>query len=210
MNRIFFISDCHFDHEAILQYDKRPFKTIEEMRNTMIQRWNQSVNKADTVYILGDFTWSSNPDEIVDLLNRLNGNKLLIKGNHDRRTSANKVKNAFGQYIKEIDSIQVNGRKIVLSHYPIASWKQMQRKNPEENAILLYGHVHLSDEFLLFEQYLDRLREMKRVPIQAYNVGAMCPWMDYQPRTLDEIVERYSKMKDYLFEEEYSVKGIFK
>lgn len=196
MPKTFFISDTHFGHENVIKYDNRPFASLEEMEEEMIKRWNSAVGKGDNVYILGDFCWTSKPELIVGLLKRLNGNKMLIKGNHDRGLDDKKVKNAFGQYIKETDKICINGKNIVMSHYPIASWKKMQRRNPEENSILLYGHVHMSDEFKLFEKYLDMLREMKQIPIRAYNVGSMCLWMDYQPRTLEEIMERYETMKN--------------
>lgn len=196
MAKTFFISDTHFRHANVIKFDNRPFSNIEEMEEEMIERWNNTVGKNDNVYILGDLCWSSKPDEIVGLLKRLNGNKMLIKGNHDRGTKNADVKNAFGQYIKETDKICIDGKNIVMSHYPIASWRNMQRRNLDESSILLYGHVHMSDEFKLFEEYLDKLRDKKRIPIRAYNVGAMCPWMDYQPRTLEEIMERYEVMKN--------------
>ena len=195
MGRTLFISDLHFGHGNIIKFDGRPFETLEEMEETLIENWNKAVNKGDTVYILGDFHWSRKPEEVLAILKRLNGDKRLIKGNHDQFIHDKKIKNVFGCYIKDTDLIHVNGKNIVMSHYPIASWKKMQRRDPEENAVLLYGHVHMSDEFRLFEQYLEQLREMKGVPIYAFNTGAMTPWMDFTPRTLEQICDRYERMK---------------
>lgn len=196
MSKTFFISDLHFNHKRVIEYDKRPFNDIEDMEEQLIKRWNAAVKPGDCVYILGDLNWSRKPADIVNLLKKLNGDKKLIKGNHDQCTHSTQVKNAFGCYIKELDMIDVDGRNVVLCHYPIASWKQMQRRNPDENAILLYGHVHMTNEYYLFEQYLKMLRNMKGINFEAYNVGAACPWIDYTPRTIEEIRERYNSMKD--------------
>lgn len=53
----YYISDTHFGHKNVIRYDNRPFDSIEEMDEAMIQLWNETVNDADAVYILGDFSW---------------------------------------------------------------------------------------------------------------------------------------------------------
>lgn len=193
MGRILFISDLHINHENIIRFDKRPFRDKEHMFYSLIARWNNAVNPDDTVYILGDFIWDKDPHVALSIIKKLNGDKRLIKGNHDRCLHNSKVKNAFGQYVKDMDEIKVNGRNVVMCHYPIASWKHMQGI-PEYSTILLYGHVHMTQEFDMYEEYLDVLHN-KGIPALAYNVGAACPWMDYQPRTLEEIIERYNDYK---------------
>lgn len=193
MSETFFISDLHFNHENIITFDHRPFRDHTHMYYSLIARWNNVVGPNDTVYILGDFHWSGEPKEVLKVLNKLNGNKRLIKGNHDRYTQSPLVKNAFAQYIKDYDEIEVDGRRVVLSHYPIASWKHM-RGDGNAATIHLYGHVHMTDEFYLYEEYLDILHK-KGIAAMAYNVGAMTPWMGYQPRTLDEIIQGYNLVK---------------
>lgn len=190
MGRILFISDLHFNHKNIIEFDKRPYANVDEMNESLIKKWNNAVNPDDIVYILGDFSWDKKPEQIVSLLKKINGDKKLIKGNHDRCSDISTVKNAYGHYIKDMDVINVNGRRIVMCHYPIASWRYMQYKN-DSHSILLYGHVHMTKEFYIYEQHLETLRE-NGVPALAYNVGASCPWMNHQPRTLEEIVERYN------------------
>lgn len=81
--RNFYISDTHLGHSGIIRYDNRPFMNVDEMDETIIQRWNDVVSDADTVYVLGDFSWYKE-DKTLEILNRLSGRKVLIKGNHDR------------------------------------------------------------------------------------------------------------------------------
>ena len=56
---IFFTSDTHFNHKAIISYCSRPFESVEEMNDRLIDNWNQVVKPSDTVYHLGDFDISS-------------------------------------------------------------------------------------------------------------------------------------------------------
>ena len=176
----FYISDMHFGHANVLRFDNRPWKTVEEMEEELVRRWNAAVGKGDTVYILGDFCWQKEP-EWIRILNRLNGGKVLIVGNHDIHGSAT-LRKMF-QDVKEYKEIKDNGRFVVLSHYPIPCFK-----NHFYGAYHLYGHVHITFEHDLMEDTKRRLIEDHGVQCQMYNVGCMMPYMDYTPRTLDEIV----------------------
>lgn len=82
--KIFFTSDLHFGHENVLRFDNRPFETVEEMDDELIKRWNDKVGKGDLVYVLGDLIWKTATNEAVQIIKRLNGQIILIKGNHDR------------------------------------------------------------------------------------------------------------------------------
>lgn len=184
MNR--YISDLHFGHKNIIAFDNRPFKTIEEMDEELIRRWNAVVTKEDHVYILGDFCWQKEP-RWIELLERLNGQKTLIQGNHD--ITPQKSKKYFAD-IKEYKVVDDNGRKVVLSHYPIPCYR-----NHYYGWYHLYGHVHTSFEWNMMEHNRYLMEELYSVPCEMYNVGALLPYMDYAPRTLDEIIEGYKKMK---------------
>lgn len=81
----FFISDTHFSHKGIVTFEHegkplRPFKTVEEMDETLVNNWNSVVNAGDTVYHLGDVVINR---RALPILNLLHGRKVLIKGNHD-------------------------------------------------------------------------------------------------------------------------------
>ena len=82
--KIFFTSDLHFGHENVLRFDNRPFETVDEMDDELIKRWNDKVAKGDLVYVLGDLIWKTATNEAVQIIKRLNGQIVLIKGNHDR------------------------------------------------------------------------------------------------------------------------------
>ncbi len=92
MKNIWFISDTHFNHANIIKYCNRPYKDVQEMNNSIIQRWNSCVERDDIVWFLGDFVFFKKSDlEQQDYVKRivhsLNGNIYFLMGNHDRRIS---------------------------------------------------------------------------------------------------------------------------
>lgn len=184
----FYISDLHIDHANCLHFDNRPFKNIDEMREEIIKRWNSVVSDQDTVYILGDFHWGKEP-AWIEVLERLNGQKVLIKGNHD--IDPQKSKRFFSD-IKDYKVVDDGGRKVVLSHFPIPCYR-----NHFYGWYHLYGHVHTSFEFNMMEHDRYLMEKLYTKPCEMYNVGCMLPYMDYTPRTLDQIIEGYKAWKEY-------------
>ena len=138
---IFYISDTHFGHKNILKYDNRPYFTVAEMDADLIKRWNNAVKPTDTVYHLGDFSWLK-PAEESEILQQLNGTKILIRGNHDYKPTAEWAE------VLLFAEIVDNGRHVILSHFPIASYKNMTHGYYHR-----YGHVHNSFEDGLFDAY---------------------------------------------------------
>ena len=186
--RKLYISDWHYNHNNILYFDNRPFKTIAEHDAELIRRWNAAVNPCDTVYVLGDMFWC-NMTAAIEVLKQLNGNIILIKGNHDRCHDARLLK----CFAKVCDYLEIEDGEdhIVLSHYPIPCFK-----NHFYDWLHFYGHVHTSFEhnMMLHNRYL--FEELYTKPCKMYNVGAMLPYMDYTPRTKEEILaegEKYYK-----------------
>jgi len=78
---IWFTSDTHFYHKNIIKFTNRPWNTVEEMNNALINNWNEVVKPNDTVFHLGDFAFTSNGNW-KKLINELNGKIYLILGNH--------------------------------------------------------------------------------------------------------------------------------
>lgn len=181
-----YISDTHFGHANCLHFDARPFRDVTHQEEEMIERWNRAVNAEDHVYILGDFCWQKE-DEWARLLNLLNGQKTLILGNHD--VTPCKTRRFFAD-VKEMKTIEDNGRKVVLCHYPSPCYK-----NHFYGWYHLYGHVHTSFEWNMMEHHRYLCEELYTRPCEMYNVGAMLPYMNYTPRTLDEIITGYKEMK---------------
>jgi calcineurin-like phosphoesterase family protein len=106
------------------------------MNEAMIKEWNARVEPADLVYILGDVAFMSGSDA-GRMVNRLNGDKILVEGNHDRKTLMDATfRGAFKEVHKYLE-ITHNGTKVCMFHYPIQEWNQMHR-----GAVHLYGHLH--------------------------------------------------------------------
>jgi len=81
---IFFTADLHLKHENIIRLCDRPFGSIDEHDEVLLQNWNAVVSRRDEVYVLGDFEYHDNAEETSKVLRRLNGKKHLILGNPDR------------------------------------------------------------------------------------------------------------------------------
>lgn len=181
MGRNLYIADWHYGHKNILKYDNRPFFTVSEMNQSLVQRWNEEVNPDDTVYILGDMFWCK-VEEAVPVLQSLAGNKILVKGNHDY-CSEPAFKQCFTQIANYLE-IKDGDRNVVLCHYPIPCFK-----NHFYGWYHLYGHVHSSFEWNMMEHTKREMTDLYGAPCLMFNVGAMMPYMDYTPRTLDKIAE---------------------
>ena len=196
----YYIADCHFGHKNILLFDNRPFGDLAQMEEVMTMLWNATVRKGDTVYILGDFCWGK-ADEWMRIIRQLNGTKVLITGNHDLSSYPAELKNQFADIapFKEIvDNGKDNsGRKVLLSHYPMPFYKRANN----EKYFMLCGHVHNTAENAILERLIQELRNNNHIFScahaancgQIYNVGCMMPWMEYTPRTLDEIITRWDR-----------------
>lgn len=194
----FYIADCHFGHKNILRFDNRPFADLHQMEEIMVMLWNATVRKGDTVYILGDFCWDK-ADEWLRIIRQLNGIKVLITGNHDLTSFPAELKNQFAditEYKEIVDHGRDNSdRKVLLSHYPMPFYKRANN----DKYYMLCGHVHNTAENQILEQLIQEFRSNSASYSSAhtancgqiYNVGCMMPWMEYTPRTLDEIITRW-------------------
>ncbi|MBQ3264908.1 MAG: metallophosphoesterase family protein [Ruminococcus sp.] len=187
--KTFFISDLHFGHQNCLKFDSRPFDTIEEHDEELIRRWNSVVTDEDEVWVLGDVSWIK-PADTAALLHRLCGRKRLIVGNHDKRLLKNE---AFCRCFEEIvpyKEIKIEkGLGVVLCHYPVPCFNHRFK-----GWLHLYGHVHMSGEWDMTEDMRKRF-EAKGQRCEMINVGCMLPYMDYMPRTLEEIREGYDAFR---------------
>ncbi len=130
---IYFTADPHFCHKAILDFEKRPFQSIEDMNEEIIKNWNDSITNKDEVYIIGDLSFGSR-EETINILKRLQGKKYLICGNHDRKMKG--IEKYF-VWIKDYYKLRYNKQHYILFHYPIYSWD-----GKEKGYIHLHGHTH--------------------------------------------------------------------
>lgn len=135
--KFFAIADMHFGHEAIIRYCNRPYKTVQEMDEDIIKKWNETVSNKDTVLVLGDVCLGSK-EYAKSIISRLNGKKILIMGNHD---------NWSEQFYRDAGFHTVSRFPILwndfylLSHAPL----QLSETTPYYN---IYGHVHNDSKFI--------------------------------------------------------------
>lgn len=148
------------------------------MDSNLISNWNAKVNQNDTIYHLGDFCFS---DEHIgqSILDRLNGKKHLIIGNHDKVGTRLRGWESISHY-KEVS---IDGQFIILCHYAMRVWNKSHH-----GAIQLYGHSH------------------GNLPgtNQSLDVGVDC-W-DYSPITLTEIKRKLKTLPEYKNEDHHGRK----
>jgi calcineurin-like phosphoesterase family protein len=189
MTNTFFISDTHFGHTNAWQKFKRedgtplrPFKSTEEMDETMINNWNSVVGPKDRVYHLGDFCMAR---KNLSVFQRLQGRICLVLGNHDPWKRAD-----YDKYAPNIDVFQ--GAKMlpklgwVCTHIPVYG-DMLGHPRGDENArwvCNIHGHLHYK-----------KVMEPEMFPYRAglpderyFNVSVEC--IDYTPIAIEELKKR--------------------
>ncbi len=127
-----FTSDLHLGHANIIKYSNRPFSGVEEMDSTLITNWNTKIQQYDHVWFLGDFCFAD-LEKGQSYLDRLNGVKHLIRGNHDKTG----VQLKGWASIDDMVEIKVNKQWITLCHYAMRVWNKSHHGTWH-----LYGHSH--------------------------------------------------------------------
>lgn len=191
MGNTFFISDLHISHKNVLEYDQRPFRTIEENDAEIMRRWNEKVDDDDDVYILGDISWRKNEDTVA-YYKQLRGKKHLIVGNHDKKMI--KDANVARLFVEILDYKEFHfdyGIDIVLCHYPIPCFK-----NHFHGWLHFYGHVHNSFESDMIEKFRREMEEERHHACRMFNVGCMMPYINYTPMSWEEIIRGYNEWSD--------------
>jgi len=133
--KIFFTSDTHFFHTNIIRYCKRPYRSTEEMNESLINNWNSVVPPDGIVFHLGDFCFAGS-DKVKELTSKLNGKIILIKGNHDH---ISRTMERFFEHVSYEMSIEIDKHKLYLNHYPFLTYAGIYNSRP---TIQLFGHVH--------------------------------------------------------------------
>ena len=162
MNKIWFISDTHFNHANIIKYCNRPFKDVDEMNQTIIHNWNSVVSDEATVFFLGDFVLGKYED-FANFTKMLKGHKHFIIGNHEHISKEKILLAGFESVYKKL-LLKYEDKNLVLTHYP---------QEVENGEICIYGHVH------------DKPVQLKS---KSFCVCAEC--IGYTPIEIDEILRR--------------------
>jgi calcineurin-like phosphoesterase family protein len=168
MSIVRFIADLHLSHQNMAT--RRGFSTIEEHDEHVIAKWNSVVNKRDVTYILGDITMEKSAP--YPLLDRLNGIKHIVLGNHDRRQDTKKL----FDYAESVGGmLQYKG--IFLTHCPIHS-------DELNYGIVKNIHGHIHDKVVM------KMLDGWEVPDERY-FCVSCEQVDYLPKSLKELgIER--------------------
>ncbi len=127
---ILFTADQHYNHNRIRNYCQRPFASVQEMNQTLIDNHNSVVKQEDTIYMLGDFGFGN----LEPILKRLNGKKVLLVGSHDKDTL--KYKQYFDN-IQHMITLKEKWGTITLCHYALRTWPKSHY-----NSWHIFGHSH--------------------------------------------------------------------
>jgi calcineurin-like phosphoesterase family protein len=177
MPSVFLVSDTHFGHAGVCRFTHpddatvklRPWDNADEMDEEMIRRWNDRVRPTDKVYHLGDVVINR---KALKTLHRLNGDKVLIRGNHDIFPDVE-----YREYFRELRAYHVmNG--MILSHIPI---------HPESLGrfgVNIHGHLHAS--------------RVKMEPVGKYGIPVIDPryhcvcveQTDFAPILFEDVIKR--------------------
>ena len=144
-SKIFFTSDSHFFHDNIIKFCNRPFNNVEEMNQIMVDNWNNKVPHDGLVFHLGDFAWGGY-NKFKEVREKLNGEIILIKGNHDEKNGPNSREaelSIFKGVLRQA-KLLIENRQIYVNHVPFLCYGGTYR---DKNAIVyqLFGHVHISN-----------------------------------------------------------------
>ena len=175
-NMVYFTSDLHLGHAAVIGLSHRPFSDVEEMNETLIKNWNKTVMPDDDVYILGDLIFrAEQPPEYF--LKRLRGKKHLIFGNHDEFW-IDKVNLAdyfvdWGNYAV----VNTGNGKATVCHFPMLHG---------DGKYLIHGHLHnrTTEWYWEFYKTFDR----------ALNAGVDIN--DFRPVTIAQLIENNKRFKE--------------
>jgi len=179
MPTTFLVSDTHFGHTGVCRFMRRdgvtklrPWDDADEMNEAMVKAWNERVRPSDKVYHLGDVVINR---KYLNILHRLNGDKVLIKGNHD----IFKLED-YTQYFRDIRGYHVlNG--MILSHIPI-----------HEESISRFGtniHGHLHERRVMTKIRWGNTKEFDEIVDPRYHCVCV-EQTNWAPISLEEVVKR--------------------
>ncbi len=184
MSNSFFTSDLHFNHFGVIGYCNRPWPTVPEMNEGLIANWNSVVGPRDRIFVMGDFHLGGNKN-LKEIVSRLNGHKILFRGNHD--APAKLMVEAGFDRIEENEVIKLpDGTKVFGSHFPyyptlddraaaIIAGVEMDTRylhkriwRRDQDMWLIHGHVHQA--WQVFDRQLNvgvDVWDYKPVPVET-------------------------------------------
>jgi calcineurin-like phosphoesterase family protein len=185
MENRWFTSDEHYGHKSVIAFCNRPFSNTLEMREELIKRHNEIVNKGDLVFHLGDMFWYSTPTpEALGIVSRLKGQHFYILGNHEEALERSPELRSRFTWVKERVTLhRPNGYpNIVLDHYAGRVWNGSHKGSWQ-----LYGHSHNQLSKSAAGQTAEESPLSMDVGVDTHN---------YYPYHIDEINKLFQIKKD--------------
>lgn len=139
MQDLYFTSDVHFGHANIIKYSNRPFASVDDMNEQLVDRWNKTVKKHDIVWSLGDFAFLPF-ERTKEILGRLNGQIHMVLGNHCQKIQQNRkelVNLGLVKEVRDYKELSWDKQRMCLFHYPQRAWN-----GSHYGSWQLFGHVH--------------------------------------------------------------------
>lgn len=124
----FFTADEHYGHANSIKHNARPFSNVNEMNEELVCRHNEVVNQKDVTIHTGDFAWANNVKQAQEIIKRLNGNHIFLRGSHDRW---------MNKMFHEIWERRIGKIYVVACHYCLRTWPRSHY-----NSWHVYGHSH--------------------------------------------------------------------
>lgn len=184
---IFFTSDLHLGHENSIRFTDRPFETVEQMNNVLIENINETVGERDELWVLGDFAFKIDMQQVRELRKRIKCRHLhLVKGNHDKDYSQETV----FETVQDYKQLKTDYGVFILFHYPILEWNRAHY-----GAVHLHGHIHSTGDYNaenLQKKFADRFTykhssKIKDLELRIYDVGVDAN--DYRPVSLEKLAQ---------------------
>ena len=181
MGKIYLTSDLHFGHDREFVWKVRGYKSVEEMNEEQVRKWNEIIFEEDDVYVLGDLMLGDTSN--IEYLKRLNGKIHIVLGNHD---TANREK-MYRELPNVVEVAEVGIRlkykkyHFIMTHYPMMTGN-LEKESLKQMSLNLYGHTHQASNF-----YND-MPFLYHVGVDSHNG---------YPVLLDDIIEEmYAKVKE--------------
>lgn len=171
MSNVRFIADLHFGHKNMAI--KRGFANEEEHDEYIISQWNKAVHKKDLVYILGDISMETKTH--YNKLDKLNGKKIVVLGNHDMKGHVRELLNHVESVAGMIRYNQKGFPKSFITHCPIHPSELEYRVGYN-----IHGHLH-ENNVLLEDSSKD----------ERY-ICVSCEHVNYQPKLFKELIKKES------------------
>lgn len=179
----YFTADPHYAHEGVIEFCKRPFASIQDHDDCLIEETNAVVGRDDELIVVGDCFWSGGYRKPGHFRNRINCRRVvLIWGNHDKASVACQFSETHDVKMvklgRKVTPNSIEHVQLFLSHYPVAYWP-----SSHHGSLHAYGHCHDQREATLDQMFPGRRSMDCGVDTAKRLLGK------YRPFSEDELID---------------------